>query len=707
MKTKFFDRIIRYCFYALFFITPLLFNPLNYELFEFPKMIFLFFISATVFFAWLGKIISQKRITIKKTPLDIPIILYLLSNILSTILSIHPYTSFWGYYSRSHGGLLSIICYIFLYYAFINNIDRQKSLSMLYFLLFSSFLTAFYGILERFGIDKHIWVQDVQARVFSTFGQPNWLGAFLCAVIFIPLGFILKLHANKKPSSVKSLTINYLLLFTFFFCLVFTNSKSAILAFWISFSIFSFFTLTTIKNKLQHKLLGIIIFLTMSIYILIGANTYQYIKKLPDWINIFQAQPDSVSQTVKKDLKYPPKISESSQIRQVVWKGALKISNNYPLFGSGLETFAYSYYRFKPQQHNLLSEWDFLYNKAHNEFLNILACQGIFGFLSYLSIIGSFLYWSIKTLLSDKFKKNSSLITFYALFSGFLSLLITNFFGFSVVMTGLLFFMIPAFCFQLYYKNKTQLYLTLGAIAGKQRKRPQLKRAVLTTFLIFLLFIYFSLLKIWQADYRFALADKAYQKLELPTALFNIQKSVSLRPREARYRALLAKTAAKLAVAYADSEDPELKKISSQSALLAEQQINTALKLNPVYLNIYKNKTEVFLLLSYFDDKYQNKAIETLWQAVELAPTDAKLFYNIGTLYNKQEKTDQAIDAWEKTIDLKPNYTRVYLNLAEVYKKTDQHEKAKQKLKFVLENIDPDNQKALEEIENYFNENKK
>lgn len=125
-----------------------------------------------------------------------------------------------------------------------------------------------------------------------------------------------------------------------------------------------------------------------------------------------------------------PGITDSEAIRMPVWKGAIKIWQRYLIFGSGVETFAYSYYLDRPAEHNLLSEWDFLYNKAHNEYLNILATTGSLGFLSYLSLLGGTI-WLIK--------KNPSLLGAYV------SILVTNFFGFSVVIIGLYFFLIPAF----------------------------------------------------------------------------------------------------------------------------------------------------------------------------------------------------------------------------------------------------------------------
>src|SRR5690606_34366285 len=61
--------------------------------------------------------------------------------------------------------------------------------------------------------------------------------------------------------------------------------------------------------------------------------------------------------------------TDSGKIRQIVWQGAVDIWKANPVFGSGVETFAYAYYLHRPADHNLTSEWDYLYNKAHNEYL--------------------------------------------------------------------------------------------------------------------------------------------------------------------------------------------------------------------------------------------------------------------------------------------------------------------------------------------------
>src|SRR4030042_4327726 len=143
------EKIIEYTFYVLFFLVPLIWLPVNSELFEFNKMIVVYLAASVVLTAWLFKSVAGKSLVFKRTPLDIPIVLFLVANVLSTIFSIDRPTSIFGYYSRFNGGLLSTISYILLYYGLVTFFDKEKLFRAIKVLLFSSLLVAIYGILQH------------------------------------------------------------------------------------------------------------------------------------------------------------------------------------------------------------------------------------------------------------------------------------------------------------------------------------------------------------------------------------------------------------------------------------------------------------------------------------------------------------------------------------------------------------------------------
>src|SRR5579872_3551409 len=120
------NRSIEILFYLLFFFVPLFFVGNTFELFEFNKLWLTFWISILIALAWISKMLVNKRFFIQRTPLDFPILLFLISQIISTFHSLDTHISLWGYYSRFNGGLLSLICYIFLYYGFVSNLTVKQ-----------------------------------------------------------------------------------------------------------------------------------------------------------------------------------------------------------------------------------------------------------------------------------------------------------------------------------------------------------------------------------------------------------------------------------------------------------------------------------------------------------------------------------------------------------------------------------------------------
>jgi len=221
-------------FHLLLATAPFFFTWVSEELFEFPKMLLVYSLTVLILGVWAGRMVVRQKIIFRRTRLDLPILLFLASQILSTIFSLHPRTSVFGYYTRFHGGLLSTLTYMALYYAFVSNISKKQIKSLLINLFANSILISLYAIAEHFGrsfscvlitgqFTVDCWVQDVQNRVFATFGQPNWLAAY--TIMLLPVGITLFITAKKTIWQLFYATANSLLLMT----LLFTKSRSGIL----------------------------------------------------------------------------------------------------------------------------------------------------------------------------------------------------------------------------------------------------------------------------------------------------------------------------------------------------------------------------------------------------------------------------------------------------------------------------------------------
>src|SRR4051812_1096511 len=105
--SNFCTKVIEFSFYILFFLLPLALWSDTSELFELNKMWLTWGITIIIGAFWFTKMIAEKRFRVQRTPLDIPILLFLLSQLFSTLGSWDMHVSLWGYYSRFNGGFFS------------------------------------------------------------------------------------------------------------------------------------------------------------------------------------------------------------------------------------------------------------------------------------------------------------------------------------------------------------------------------------------------------------------------------------------------------------------------------------------------------------------------------------------------------------------------------------------------------------------------
>lgn len=739
------NRFIKIGFYVAFGIVPLLLTPWNYELFEYNKMMAVYAITAIVATAWLVKMIKEQQIRITKTPLDIPILLFVASQLISAMFSIDPHVSWFGYYSRFNGGVFSILSYTLLYYAFVSNSELFLSTDKAYSIqaatdtsskkkdkksrlvhpqvshnidgvtrllslsLITATVVAAYGVLERLGIDKHLWVQDVQNRVFATLGQPNWLAAYLVALI--PLAMALGLRNIGKPTEKKNLTraMTLLLPILFFVVLLFTRSRSGLLGFAVADIVFwallitpNFFRHPSLAKQNTHlesrgniRIAAVLHALFALIVFINGTGT----PAVDKWVTFagLKTTITNVTNTAKTQEATPSAVAgpalevggtESGTIRKYVWQGAINAWNSSlktKLIGTGTETFAFAFYEFRPAAHNNTSEWDFLYNKAHNEYLNYLATTGVFGLGSYLLLIGSVIWLfitRIKKLLMENRKDgdasmNITLTVHSALFAGWLSLLVTNFFGFSVVILQVFLFLFPAIAIVLTSHNEPP-----------KANIIDLKPPAWVMWVILLLGIY-TLARIgsyWYADTLYANGYRLIRAGLYGQAIPALNSAIALNQREPIYHDELANGYATLSVAAFESNNATQ---AAQLASLATEESMKALAISPRNVNFYKTRTKVYYTLSSLDPSFNAKAVEALEMALTLSPNDPKIYYNLAILVGRDGDITGAISYLLKAKELKPNYRDVYYALWVFYTEEKKPADARAILEEYLAKVDP------------------
>ncbi|MEK7610801.1 MAG: O-antigen ligase family protein [Patescibacteria group bacterium] len=416
----------------LIFLTPLFYTAQTHELFEFPKMYLVYFAATAATAMFLFRSAKSRKIEIARTKLDLPIIIFLISYFISTLFSVDWYTSIFGYYSRFNGGLLSVVGFVALTYILATCLKENPNLikGLVNSLILSAFLVALFAVAQHFGYQKGQWVQDSSARVFSSLGQPNWLAAFLTMIFPLSLALLVIKPLNRWEAGVRMITV--IVIFSGFW---FTYSLSGLIGMAAALSIFFLVGC----RKLSRRSL-ILLFVAMSVCALIAVSQPGiFSARLNSLFKQLHAAAFAVYAAEARPVEYE---GDTMKIRVIVWRGALELLRQNPkalAIGTGPETFAYAFLPYRPAQLNQTSEWDFLYNKAHNDYIDIWVDRGTAGLLAYLILTGAFALSFTKSL-----SKNARTRTIQAsFFSGWVGLLVTNFFGWSVVPTSLLFWLFP------------------------------------------------------------------------------------------------------------------------------------------------------------------------------------------------------------------------------------------------------------------------
>ena len=227
------------------FMMEIVILPLKYRKFLHPLAIGLLALF------WIMKMVLLKKWIWRKTPLDLPILLFLLWGLLSSILSTHPRYSIGQFRTEA-------VTYFFFFYMAANNIQGKESIrKILLALTAGSALMASYGIYEFFATGGDWTSRGV--RIGSLTSDFNYASTYFMTVIPVILFFMLE--SSKKPFKF----CIFLLLFSMnLLSLYFTFTRAAWLGLVIAFIIFSLFRgkKTVLAASFALGIIFILLFLT-------------------------------------------------------------------------------------------------------------------------------------------------------------------------------------------------------------------------------------------------------------------------------------------------------------------------------------------------------------------------------------------------------------------------------------------------------------
>jgi putative inorganic carbon (HCO3(-)) transporter len=330
-------------------LLPIAFSPLTYDHYVLPKLLLARLLVLVLAVLFLLSTLLSGAIRIRRTPLDVPLLVFVATAVVATLLSVNPNVAVFGTYSR-YDGLLTLVTYAALFWLAVQTISGpDDARALLRSLLAGGYLVALIAIVQWC---LNSLAGQASVRAFGTLGNPNVLGAYL--VLLSPLAYQELRDARSTPGRL--IWANVLL--TMGVALLLTVSHSA----WLALGAAAVVLVAGRQLPAIRSPRRVLIAVVVLCAALLAAA--------------------------------PIALSRGTDVGQRIhiWQDSLGLIASRPLFGYGPDTFGLVYPGFQTGQ------WVLGYvqiDKAHSEVLQVAATQGLAGLFAWAWLMAAFVlaFW--------------------------------------------------------------------------------------------------------------------------------------------------------------------------------------------------------------------------------------------------------------------------------------------------------------------------
>lgn len=404
---------------------PLIIWPRGQDYFYYPKIITIYGILAVSVLVLVFSIIKRK-IKLKITNTIIIAGFYVSWAFLSAILSKYRTQSFWGSNLRCEGAVAMGAYFLILYLSFLC-CDYKVNLNIIFVLiLISGSMISIYALLQYFGIDivPRDYIRERWVYIsFSTLGNPDFLGSYLCLIFPLPLCYYLTCKKNKTIL----IALNILL----FSAIVCTRARST----WLGAAVSILFIIFIVVRKDSEKIKRIVFlgFLLAAVAVILDqVHNNLIFTKLHMFVSDF------------KNIVERDNMLHAGSQRLFIWERTLRYVFKSPITGSGPDTFGRVFKMTRQEAMQYFNAYNIYVDKAHNEFLQIIVTMGFPSLFFYLTLLIMAARRGYKKIMSDR--DNIALISVY---TGVLSYVVQSFFNISVVSVAPLYWSMLGFLISL------------------------------------------------------------------------------------------------------------------------------------------------------------------------------------------------------------------------------------------------------------------
>lgn len=645
---KILDWIITASICALFFGLPLFFTGLSFQGIVFEKQIYFYFWVLLALAVWAGKAVVMGEMKIKRTALDIPILLFWFVYLLAAIFSIDRWHSLFGFLGDPSRGFANITALILVYYIISSNFG-QKMFHWIIGAIFTSgaivMAWSTLGILE---------INFLPAKLsafapLSLIGSVSGLGIFLGIMLPLILTGIFKVRANEKMKGWLKNGATILLLAELaldLFLILALHGFVPWIAVMIGIGFFLIFILSRVIRPAENW-----VWVPMAVFVLL----------MVIWM--------SGANLKVARVNLPVEVSPSYGLSWQVAKESLE--DNFFL-GSGAATYGYDFSRFKPQDFNLNTLYNLRFYQGTGIIFEALSTIGALGALALILTLLSFVSVMGYLLATEKERDKVYSLGFAAASLIFLAAAVLGRIEGSVLLIGALIFM-AAFLVAAKENNSEEKFLILSLKAS-----PKYALALAFIFMVVsagVAYLFVFVGKIYAAD---LYAGSALRQKEITEdgSIARLMKAVNLNGNEGRYLIRIGQE-------YMILANNEMLKGDQASDITAVQRyLNNSIAAASEGKRLMSNDVLAVEALAqiyenagaYVPDSL-NLAEDTYKKALELEPHNPAFTLALGKIKlgqaaavkgddEKKRLVSEAKDFFQKSIGEKNNFAPGYYQLA-------------------------------------------
>jgi len=635
------EIISKYSIYVLVFLLPLLFLPWTSDMLDFNKQALLILFVSVAFFSLIAKVLISGKFSVNLNKTHIAVSVLFLVYFLSTLFSLDRYGSFWGWPRVTSESLLSLIGFGVLYFLISNVLSKKEIITSVIILIVSGLLAGFLGIFQLLGL--FLPFAFAKSVSFNTIGSVSSLGIFLA--IFLPLLITLEIFTKKRLKIIFGIAIAITLV-----AFIVINY---LIVWWIALIGMALILLFGLVKKDIFDSRWLILpmfFLVLALFFII----------------------------LKPQISVPSRSMEVFLNQSVSLDIALQTIKEKPILGSGPGTFIFDFSKYKDANFNQNALWNIRFDGAGSKILTILATSGILGFIAFLSLIITAVFYGIKFILAKSNKKNDNFL--WILTGGVLIAFITQTAAYFLYNPNLsldfvYFFLLAAF---------------IGLSSEEKKDYTLLPSSFLTlcvtfVFTLFLIFGFGLLILDGQrylAEVNYFKAQTALAYGDLDQAIIMLEKAVRANPSSDIYLSGLSQ-------AYFSKAGNLInkKELSNQEKNNIQTLINNSINASKIATDVGPSNVANWSIRGFI---YQNLtgivsgaedwAITSYDSAAKLEPANPYYPTQQGIVYMKKvsllakDKVDeknqileQAKLYFEKAVQLKSDYSTARFQIAMVY----------------------------------------